>query len=81
MTGMGIFDQDILIVDRSLEAVNGSLVVAHINGEFLIRQLIFQNAKVFLVATQAREPKVDLNAAVDCCIWGVVSGMIRQFDS
>src|SRR2546430_8587365 len=39
MTGAGIFDGDTVIVDRSLKAVSGKVVIATLNGEMLIRRL------------------------------------------
>src|SRR5687767_15973002 len=39
MTGAGIFDGDTIIVDRSLKADSGKVVVAVLNGEMLIRRL------------------------------------------
>src|SRR5688572_30868672 len=39
MAGAGIFDGDIVIVDRSLKAVPGKIVIANLNGEMLIRRL------------------------------------------
>ncbi len=39
MTGAGIFDGDTIIVDRSLKADSGKIVVASLNGELIIRRL------------------------------------------
>src|ERR1043165_2794912 len=49
MTGAGIFDGDIVIVDRSLKAVAGKIVIANLNGEMLIRRLEKTFNKVRLV--------------------------------
>ena len=38
MKNAGIFDGDILIVERSLELVNGKIIVAILNGELLVRR-------------------------------------------
>src|ERR1051326_552371 len=38
MTGAGIFDNDVLIVDRSLKLANGKVIVAILNGELLVRR-------------------------------------------
>jgi len=38
MMGAGIFDGDLLVVDRSIEATSGDIVVAVVNGEFTIKR-------------------------------------------
>ena len=40
MTGAGIFDQDLLIVDRSKKKPNGKVVIASLNGEFTLKRLV-----------------------------------------
>ncbi len=39
MTDAGIYAGDILVVDRSLEAVHGDIVVAAVDGEFTVKEL------------------------------------------
>src|SRR6476620_12636344 len=39
MVGAGIFNGDVIIVDRSLEAKSGKVIVAVLNGEMLVRRL------------------------------------------
>src|ERR1044071_7679139 len=36
MTGAGIFNEDVLIVDRSLKAMNGKIIVAIVNGDLVV---------------------------------------------
>ena len=48
MEDANIFSGDILVVDRSLEAKNGAIVVAILNGEFTVKRLIKEKNKVFL---------------------------------
>src|SRR4051795_2838396 len=38
MTGAGIFNGDVLIVDRSLKTINGKIIIAVLNGEMLVRR-------------------------------------------
>ncbi len=39
MIDAGIHSGDVLIVDRSIKAVNGKIIVAILNGELLVRKL------------------------------------------
>jgi len=79
MEGAGIFHNDILVVDRSVEAVSGAIVVAAVYGELVVKRLQ-KNATGFVLASENREYqpiKVDEND--DCTIWGVVTGSVRLF--
>src|SRR5688572_13682058 len=49
MTGVGIFDNDVLIVDRSLKLVNGKIIVAILNGELLVRRFHKNFSSAFLI--------------------------------
>uniref|UniRef100_UPI002A4E2342 LexA family protein n=1 Tax=Candidatus Magnetaquicoccus inordinatus TaxID=2496818 RepID=UPI002A4E2342 len=50
MTGLGIHDGDLLVVDRCLPAVNGSVVVAALEGGFIVKQLIRRGEALILRA-------------------------------
>src|ERR1700704_7174066 len=39
MTGAGIYDGDVVIVDRAVKAMSGRVIIAALNGEMLIRRL------------------------------------------
>ena len=49
LTGAGIFDGDVIVVDRSVEVKSGNAVVAILNGEFTIKRLHCSGAKIELV--------------------------------
>ena len=54
MTGAGIFDGDVLIVDRSLKLADGKVIVAILNGELLIRRYHKNFSSAFLIAENER---------------------------
>jgi len=56
MTGAGIFSGDTVIVDRSVKAVNGKIVIAVLNGEMLIRRF----EKIFRRSGWYRRHRVSL---------------------
>ncbi len=76
MIDAGINSGDILIVDKSLEAKHSNIVVAIIEGEFLVKQLSKRGEEYFLVAAnQSYSPiKVEENTE----IWGVVTYVIHS---
>ncbi len=80
MTGAGIFPGDLLVVDRSLEAQPGSIVIAVINGELTVKRLHKTDGRWFLIAENPHYPPFPLGHDHDCTIWGVVASAIHQFE-
>jgi DNA polymerase V len=77
MIGAGIHHNDVLVVDRSVEAVSGKVVVAAVNGELTVKRLSREGGVVCLEAeNQAYEPIV-LGEDMDVRIWGVVTAVIH----
>ena len=72
MTGAGIFDGDVLIVDRSLKLSNGKVIVAILNDELLIRRYHKNFSSAFLVPENERFKSINLAEFSDFALWGVV---------
>lgn len=79
MKASGIHDKDILVVDRSLNATNGSILVVTIDDEVLIRRLIKQGDRRFLVTDDASMPPIPVEHNTQWMIWGVVTYLIHKF--
>jgi DNA polymerase V len=80
MTGAGINDGDTLIVDRSIEAVNGKIVIAVVNGELTVKRLEKSNNSYRLVAENPNYSPLEINEENQFEIWGVVTSVIHQFE-
>ncbi len=79
MTGAGIFNGDVIIVDRSLEAKNGKVVVAVLNGEMLVRRLERSiGNKTRLVPETGKLAPIDVDPFADFSVWGVVTYVIHE---
>lgn len=76
MKGAGIQSGDLLIVDRSLEPKNGSIVVALLNGEFTVKRLAVSGDKIELLAENPQYPSIKVVG--DFQVWGVVSYVIHK---
>ena len=76
-----IYSGDILIVDRSLSAANGQIVIALINGEFTVKRVSIEGEKLFLVPENPAFPKIAINPEDDFQIWGVVTYVIHKLSS
>jgi DNA polymerase V len=72
MTGAGIHHGDVLIVDRSIKAVNGKVIVAVINGELLVRRLQTHMKGVTLIAENKKYGQLQIEEFSNYTAWGVV---------
>ena len=72
-----IYPDDRLIVDRSLEPRHGDVVVACVDGEMLVKRLLMEDGKYFLVAENPLYPAVELGGDRETVIWGVATHCIH----
>lgn len=79
MQQAGIFDGDILIVDRSLKLVSGKIIVAILNGELLVRRYHQNFSSAFLIPDNERYKAINLAEFTDFKMWGVVIHSIHSF--
>jgi DNA polymerase V len=77
MINAGIYDGDIVIVDRSIKPVNGKIVIAIIDGEMLIRRYEKTINKLRLVPDTPKLAAIEVSEFSDFKIWGVVIYIIR----
>jgi DNA polymerase V len=77
MTGAGIHDGDLLVVDRSLEAKSGRVVIAVINGEMTVKRLFQKGDRYYLKAENSSYPAIELKELDDLTIWGVVTSVVH----
>lgn len=78
MVDAGIYDGDVVIVDRSLKAVSGKVVIAILNGEMLIRRLEKGFNKIRLVPETNKLAPIDIEPLAEFSIWGVVTYVIHS---
>lgn len=78
MENAGIQSGDMLIVDRSLEATHGKIVIAAINGELTVKRLSRQHGQIKLIAANPAYDPIDITEEHDVVIWGVVTHVIHQ---
>ena len=78
MLDAGIQSGDLLVVDRSLEATNGKIIVAIVNGEFTVKRLLIKGNSVFLAPENSKFSLIKIQPDTDFQIWGVVSYVIHK---
>ncbi len=79
MKDAGINHGDILVVDRSLEAASGKIVIAIVNGELTVKRFVQNHISCQLVAANSDYPPVEITEDTDFSVWGVVTSVIHQF--
>ncbi|EHL30582.1 LexA family protein [Legionella drancourtii] len=79
MTDVGIHSGDMLIVDKSLEAQHGKIVIAALNGELTVKRLSKIRGRVQLLPENPRYKPIDITDEQDLVIWGVVIHVIHSF--
>ncbi|MFM7545392.1 MAG: LexA family protein, partial [Synechococcales cyanobacterium] len=77
MIGAGIHTGDILIVDRALEARDGKVIIAVVNGELLVKRLRIEKKKVYLASENSDYPPLVITDLMDFEMWGVVTTVIH----
>ena len=80
MTGVGIHNGDLLVVDRSLDAQPGHIVVAILDGAFTLKQLVRHRGVLRLEAAHSNYPPLDLAHFGDVQIWGVAVHSIHSLN-
>ena len=78
MIRSGIFPGDILIIDRSLHARDGDVVIALLHGEFTVKQVSIINENLFLVAQNKDYLPIKIPPEMEFEIWGVVTYSIHR---
>jgi len=80
MTGAGIHDGDLLIVDRSEAAGHNKVVIAALDGELTVKRLIGRNGRVLLVPENPEYSEIDITEHEHVHIWGVVTYAIHKIN-
>lgn len=80
MIGLGIYDGDILIIDRSLTPKHEDIILIAINDRLICKRLEFINGSPYLIPNQISSTSTPLDQT-DCYIWGVVTHNIHTLNT
>ena len=78
MTGAGIDDGDILVVDRAISPVNGNIIIAAVNGEFTVKRLEIAGNNVRLLPENPAFAPIVISASTQAEFFGVVTWVLKQ---
>ena len=77
MINAGIYNNDILIVDRSLESANGKIVIASIDGQLTVKRLLRNKDKIILNSENDLFEPIEFIEGEEVIFWGVVTSVIH----
>lgn len=78
MEGAGIFDGDVLVVSRALQASSGDIVIAAINGDTFVKRLSMDGKLIVLRSENPKFAPRFIMEGDELLIWGVVTASIRR---
>ena len=79
MMNVGIYDGDLLVVDKSLKPKNFSTVIANVHDELVVKSFVKEKNEQFLTSGSKRtEDKIIINSESDVFVWGVVTYVIHS---
>jgi DNA polymerase V len=78
MQDCGISNDDLLVVDRSLDPIDKSIVVAFLDGEFTIKRVRIKKEKLYLVPENTDYKSIEVTKEMDFQVWGVVTHAIKS---
>jgi DNA polymerase V len=79
MRDAGIFDNDLLVIDKSLQISNNKIAVCYIDGEFTIKRVIIEKDCVWLKPENNSFKPIKVTPDSDFIVWGIVIHVIRSF--
>ena len=84
MEGAGIFDGDLLIIDKSLEPREGAIAVCFIDGEFTLKRIHFEKhdgqvTAIWLQPENEEFSPIKVTRDNQFIIWGIVVHSVRSF--
>jgi DNA polymerase V len=79
MIGAGIHSGDLLIVDRSVEPMDKSVVIAVQNGELTVKRIRKRRGKLYLMPDNEDYEAVQIEEGTDFEVWGVVMHVVHSF--
>lgn len=78
MINAGIYNGDLLIIDKSLTPKTGDVAVCFIDGEFTIKYIKISNNNVLLIPANPEFPTITVNENNEFMIWGIVTYSVHR---
>ena len=73
MTGVGIYEGDLLVVDKSVEPVSGDIVIAAVDGDVTVKRFFKEGSIIKLKPENPRYKEIIFQDGQELVVWGVVT--------
>ncbi len=77
MINVGIYENDILVVDRATPPIDGKIVIAAVNGELTVKRLSDKPERLCLLPENPRYKPIEITEETEFHIWGVVQHVLH----
>ncbi|MCB0409127.1 MAG: translesion error-prone DNA polymerase V autoproteolytic subunit [Flavobacteriales bacterium] len=74
----GIEEGDVLIIDKSLEPIDGKVAVCFIDGEFTVKKIKTDKNMVWLIPANSQYSPIKITTENNFLIWGIVTYVIKK---
>lgn len=78
MKDAGIFDGDLLIVDKSIDLADGRIAICYLNGEFTVKRIKKEKDEVWLIPANTAYQPIKMEEGSSLTIWGIVTHVIKS---
>lgn len=78
MKDAGIFDGDLLIVDKSIDPADGRIAICYVNGEFTVKRIKKDKDEVWLIPANTAYQPIKMEEGSSLTIWGIVTHVIKS---
>ena len=78
MKDAGIFDGDLLIVDKSIDPADGKIAICYLNGEFTVKRIKKDKDEVWLIPANTAYQPIKMEEGSSLIIWGIVTHVIKS---
>lgn len=79
MKNAGIYDGDLLVIDKSLAPQDGKIAICQIDGEFTVKRIKIEKEIVWLIAENEEYKPIKVTPENELMIWGIVIHSIKSF--
>jgi DNA polymerase V len=79
MVELGIYDGDVVVVNRAIKPRSGHIVVAVVDGEFTVKQLSMRAGVIKLKAANPTFKDITMKDGQELVVWGVVRAAVKEF--
>lgn len=78
MIGAGLDDNDLLVIDRSLDPAHNKIAVCFLDGEFTVKRLKIENEELWLQPENPSYKPIQVTEENNFVIWGIVTNVIKR---